>query len=332
MLKKLLLLLALLLLVGCSLFSRFENEKTELPKETTYKVALLLEGKIYDQGWDNQAYIGLKKIERELNAQVFYLEHVNTEQQQLAETKKLAEQGYSLIFGNGRSFQSVFNRLAPLYPNVQFVFFNGKTTQPNVVVINFTPESIGYFSGMVAGLMTKTHKIALIPAYHDMKEIGPFIYAAKEQSKANKVIVQEAGSWSDGNKAAQIARHMIAEGADIIVPMGDGLNIDVIMEAYRAKRWSIGYVSDQSFVSKETVITSTLQNVSDIYLKVARQYKAGQLKAGCLLIDFKDGGQALADFGQMVPENVRKKVNQRLEEYKKGAFSIPMRARSSNYQ
>jgi basic membrane lipoprotein Med (substrate-binding protein (PBP1-ABC) superfamily) len=332
MLRKLLLLLALLLLVGCSISSSFEETKNVTPPEAPLKVALLLEGKIYDQGWDNQAYVGLKEIERKMNAQIFYMQYVNTEKKQADETKKLAEQGYQLIFGNGRSFETVFNNLAPAYPNTRFVFFNGRAAAANVSAINFTPESMGYFSGVVAGLMTKTHKIGLIPAYSSMYEIEPFIQAAKEQNRANKVIVREVNSWNDGRKAVQIAKRMIDEGVDILVPMGDGFNIDVLMEAHHAKRLAIGYVSDQSFVSKETVVTSILQNVADVYLKVARKYKEGMLPAGCLTFDFKDGGQDLAHFGPMVPPAVQGKVKQKLEEYKTGAFSLPIHTQSIRCQ
>jgi transcriptional activator of comK gene len=323
MLKKLLLLLVLLLLVGCTTFPSFKTKNAALDDQT-FKVALLLEGKIYDQGWDNQAYIGLKEIERKMNAQIAYVEHVNTEQKHFAEAKKLAEAGYDIIFGNGRIFETAFHRLAPEYRNTHFIFFNGKATEPNVSAANFTPESMGYFSGMVAGLMTKTHKIGLIPAYRSMKEIEPFIMAAKAQNKANQIIVQEVNDWSDGKKAVQIAQTMIKQGVDILVPMGDGFNIDVIMEAHHAKRFAIGYVSDQSFVSKETVVTSTIQKVSETYLRLAQQYRNGKLVGGNLTLDFKNGAQELAPFGPMVPTSVRETVAKQLKSYKEGAFALPV--------
>ncbi|AMA73725.1 MULTISPECIES: BMP family ABC transporter substrate-binding protein [Aneurinibacillus] len=327
MLRKLLCLPILVLFVGCSLLPQAENPVNP-SVEKPFKVALLVEGKIYDQGWDNQAYMGLKEIERKMRAQILCVQYVNTEEKQIAQAESLAKQGYELIFGNGRSFEAVFNRLAPAYPNTRFVFFNGKALALNVLAVNFTPESMGYFSGMVAGLMTKTKKIGLIPAYSSMKEIEPFIAAVKQQNRENSVMMEEVGSWSDGAKAIQIARRMIDKGADILVPMGDGFNIDVIMEAHRAKRFAIGYISDQSFVSKETVLTSTVQNVTSVYLKIARQHKSGQLLGNCLTLDFADGSQDLAAFGAMVPEAVRKKVRQKLYEYKTGVWNLPVQYHS----
>ncbi|KIV54266.1 BMP family ABC transporter substrate-binding protein [Aneurinibacillus migulanus] len=324
MLKKILLLLVLLLLVGCLLFSLVENKKNVPLQKPPFKVALLLEGKKDDQGWDNQAFKGLQQIERELHAQIIYKQNISTEQVQIAETKKLAEEGYDLIFGNGRSFESIFNRVAPAYPNTHFVFFNGKSNVSNVSAVNFTPESIGYFSGMVAGLMTKTHKVGLIPAYCSMKEIRPFIQAVKEQNKANQVIVQEVNSWNDGSAAVKIAKNMVEQGVDVLVPMGDGFNIDVIMEAHHAKRWAVGYISDQSFVSRGTIITSTVQDVTNVYLQIAQQYKNGLLPEGSLTFDFKNGGQDLAPFGSMVPDPIKSKIKQKLDEYKKGMFSLPV--------
>lgn len=325
--RKLFFLLALLLLSGCSLLSSDKEEKY-VPQNKTLKIALLLEGKKYDQGWDNQAYDGLKEIKRTMNAQTIYMQHVNTEQKQIAETKRLAEQGYGLIFGNGRSFEKVFNQLAPVYPNTHFVFFNGKSEVDNVSAINFTPESLGYFSGMVAATMTKSKKVGLIPAYSSMNEIAPFIRGVQDHNKKVKVMVRSVNSWNDGEKAVQIAQQMMEEGADILVPMGDGFNIDVIMEAHHKGRWAIGYISDQSFVSKDTVITSTVQNVSDVYVKVAMQHKEGTLPSGCVNYDFNNGGQDLAGFGPMVPPFVREQLEQKIKQYKTGELSLPLRIHS----
>lgn len=321
--KKLLFLLVLLLLTGCSLLS-YKEEEEDISQHKPLKVALLLEGKKYDQGWDNQAYDGLKEIQRTMSAQTIYLEHVNTEQKQTAEAKQLAEQEYDLIFGNGRSFEKVFNQLAPAYPKTRFVFFNGKSEAGNVSAINFTPESIGYFSGMAAAMMTKTNKVGLIPAYSSMSEVSAFIRGVQDQNRKIHVIVQEVKSWNDGKKAVQIARQVIKEGADILVPMGDGFNIDVIMEAHHNRRWAIGYISDQSFVSKDTVITSTMQNVSAVYVKIAMQHKKGMLPGGCLNYDFTNGGQDLAGFGPMVPPYVQSQLEKKIAEYKAGAFSLPL--------
>lgn len=310
-----------LLLIGCIPYWQ-STIKQPVSPIAPLKVGLLLDGKIYDQGWDGQAYRGLKAIERQYQVQTECVQDVNKPDVQLREAKRLADAGYDLIFGNGRSFETVFNKLAVSYPKTRFVFFNGNAKGGNVSSINFTPESMGYFSGMIAGMMTKSHKIGLIPAYDSMREVKPFIAAVKEQDPSNEVLLQGVNSWNDGKKAGEIAQKMIVEGADVLAPMGDGFNIDVIMKAHHAGRLAVGYISDQYFVSKNTVITSVLQNLSALYVKVFEQYQSGTLKSGDVRFDFADGAQQLGTFNPAVPDEVRKKINKRLEEYKCGEFVL----------
>ena len=318
MIKKLVIIGCLFLLAGCAPLLKWSGSPVPVP----LKVGLLVEGVIYDQGWDGQAYQGLKAIEREYRAQIEYIEHANNPDVQWREAKRLADQGYGLIFGHGRSFESVFNKLAVSYPNTRFVFFNGKANGKNVSSINFTPESMGYFAGMIAGTMTKSHKVGLIPAYMSMHEIVPFVEAVKKQHPNNEVIVREVQSWSDGKKAGEIARNMIQEGVDVLAPMGDGFNIDVIMEAHHAGRLAVGYISDQAFVSKNTVVTSVIQNVSTLYVTIAEQYRRGTFKSGDVQVDFKDGAQQLGTFGPMVSPEAKEKINREIERYKRGELVL----------
>jgi transcriptional activator of comK gene len=312
-----------LIATACSPLFQVENA-VRVEEGTSFHAALLVEGEIYDQGWDSQAYKGLKEIERTMNAKVKVVQYVDNDDKRRSETEALAKEGYQLIFGNGRSFERAFNSLAKKYPNTHFVFFNGQSKETNVSAMNFTPESMGYFSGMVAGLMTKTHKVGLIPAYQSMKEIDSFVKAVKEQNSANQVLIEEVQDWNDGEKAEKIASEMIKSGVDILVPMGDGFNLKVIMEAHHANRLAIGYISNQSFVSKETVITSTVQHVTNLYVEIAKKYQEGTLQGGSLYFDFQDGVQELAPFGPMVPPGVQKKVMLRLAQYKEGKFTLPV--------
>ncbi|WCN36936.1 BMP family ABC transporter substrate-binding protein [Aneurinibacillus uraniidurans] len=319
--KKIAIIGLFLLLIGC--IPHWQSiAKQPISPTAPLKVGLLLDGKIYDQGWDGQAYRGLKAIERTYQVQTECVQDANQPDVQLREAKRLADAGYDLIFGNGRSFETVFNKLAVSYPKTRFVFFNGNAKGENVSSINFTPESMGYFSGMIAGMMTKSHKVGLIPAYDSMREVKPFMAAVKEQNPNNEVLLQDVKGWSDGKKAEEIAQKMIREGADVLAPMGDGFNIDVIMQAHYEGRLAVGYISDQYFVSKNTVITSIVQNLSAMYVKIFEQYQDGTLKSGGVEFDFADGAQQLGTFNPAVPDEVRRKIERRLEEYKRGEFVI----------
>ncbi|HBI03862.1 MAG TPA: hypothetical protein DDY49_07535 [Paenibacillaceae bacterium] len=316
--KKLSVIFLLFFLLSCSHI----NLKPQ--KDESFKVGLLLEGSAFDQGWNSQAYSSLILMEKEMNATIKYVENLNTESKIYQETETLAKEGYDLIYGNGRAFEASFNKVAPSYLQSHFVFFNGKPKGKNVTSINFVPESIGYFSGFTAGLMTKKHSIGLIPALDSMKEIPAFIVGAKEQNASNKVIVKVVGDWGNKEKAQQYARELIKDGVDILVPMGDAYCIDVIMEAKKHNDvYVIGFVSDQSYISKSTVITSTQQDLRKIYINTAEQFKSNSLASGVLKVDFKEGAQSLSSFGIMVTPDIKKKIETRLLNYIHGKEPLP---------
>lgn len=316
--KKLLLAFLLFILTSCS------PTDFKPRQDDSFKVGLLLEGSAFDQGWNSQAYSALIQMEKEMDASIIFVENLNSENQIYQETVKLAEKGYDLIFGNGRAFEKSFNKVAPSFPRSHFIFFNGQPVGGNVTSINFVPESIGYFSGMIAGLVTKNHMIGLIPALDSMKEIPAFIAAAKEQNEKNKIIVKVVGDWGNREKARQYAQDLIKEGADILVPMGDAYCIDVIMEVDKHKDiYAIGFVSDQSYLSKNTMITSTLQDVRQLYVQTAEQYKNNVLASGVQKVDFKDGAQSLSSFGSMVSPDIKKIIETRLKNYIDGIEPLP---------
>lgn len=318
--RKVILIVLFLLFVACTPVSPNPKKDNHL-----FKVALLLEGSSFDQGWDSQAYSALIEIEKDMNATVKCVENVNTEAKIQQETNQLAKDGYQLIFGNGRIFEKTFNELAPSYPDAHFVFFNGQPKGENVTSVNFVPESLGYFSGMTAGLMTKNHKIGLIPALSSMKEISAFIAGAKDQNPQNTVYIKEVNDWNDKQIATDIANNMIKNGVDVLVPMGDGYCIDVIMAASKAHIYAIGYVSDQSYIDQKTVITSTVQELNKSYMNIAQKYKNNTLSSGCVYVDFNDGSQRLSSFGPMVTEEVKQKVEKKVKEYNEGTFHLPVK-------
>ncbi|WCK56527.1 BMP family ABC transporter substrate-binding protein [Aneurinibacillus sp. Ricciae_BoGa-3] len=316
--------LLLTLLVGCSAFSdpSSPDPHTDNNTPTKMKVGLLLEGNIVDQTWESQAYKALRKIREQFNATVEFKEKVDTPQKKLIETERMAKQGFTLIIGNGRAFESSFNQLAPRYPSVKFVFFNGQPAGKNVTSYNFDPAH-GYFTGMIAGLLTKTHKIGLIPGFANSKSISYFIKGAKDQDPRNEVYMEPVLSWDDKARAGKIADDMLKKGADILAPMGDGFNIEVTMRAWKAHAHVIGYISDSSFMARDTVLTSSLQNVYQIYLQIADDFAHNRLASGKFILNYKNGAESYAPFNPQVPAIVQEKVMRKISDYNNGRFKLP---------
>jgi transcriptional activator of comK gene len=319
----LLALILVMLVVGCSANNPpSPSQPTNSDTLNSHaKIGLLMSGAIADQTWNSQAYRALKQIKKQYGVEVDYKENVISKQSQIAEAGKMAANGFTLVIGNGAEFQKAFNEVAVKYPSTHFVFFNANPVGKNVTANSFTP-SLGYFSGMIAGLYTKTHKIGVIPAFTTPLSVSAFIEAAKEQDPRNQVFLGSVGSWDDKSKAGKITNKMLASGVDILAPMGDGYNIEVTMRASKAHAHVIGYVSDLAYMADNTVITSAQQNLMAAYSKIADDYFHNRLYAGKILLDFKDKAQYFSTFNGVSTE-IQKKVMERINEYNEGKFKMP---------
>jgi transcriptional activator of comK gene len=315
-----LLIVLLVIVAGCFMLSH------PIPQDQpSFKVGLLVEGNIYDQGWDSEAYAALIQIERNFDAETEYIEFHNqgTEESFESQAKRLAEEGFDLIFGHGRIFEKPFNKLGPKYPDTTFVFFNGNAEGENVFSVSFTPVSMGFFAGMTAGLMTKSGVVGIVAALPDMEEIKGFQAGVRYANPSVKVLTETVGSWGDREKGKMHSLNLIKQGADVLFGAGDGFNIEVINAAREKGVYAVGFVSDQSFISRETVLVSIIQNVRKVYLDIARKTKYNELgNKHEQVYDFTNGGQRLTNFGDMVPEEVQAKIRQALEQYRLGNLGI----------
>ncbi|MBE3554277.1 MAG: BMP family ABC transporter substrate-binding protein [Thermicanus sp.] len=300
---------------GCTPFYELRMEKNE-----PLTVGLLLEGNRFDQGWDSQGYEGLVQIERQLHAKVTYYEFNNhaTDEEIVARAEEMIRQGFRLLFGHGKVFENGFNRLGRKYPGVQFILINGQSFAPNVYSICFSGKSMGYFAGIVAGLMTNTNRIGIVAAYRGMPEVEGYIAGVSRVNPKAHVLIGEVGSWGDRAKGREEAVKLLQQGADVLFPAGDAFAIEVINAAREKQAYAVGFIIDQSFIARQTVLVSVTQNVKEIYLELAKAALRGELnRYQGKVYDFYNGGHHLTEFGSMVPASVVKRVEEYLREYRK---------------
>ncbi|MFS0864248.1 BMP family ABC transporter substrate-binding protein [Fredinandcohnia sp. 179-A 10B2 NHS] len=280
------------------------------------KVGLLVPDTINDQVWGTKGYKGLLQIQSQLEVDVFYKEGIATEAAAKQAVEDFVNKGVNFIFGHGSEYAAYFNSFADEYPDVHFICFNGNTRKPNVTSLNFEAHAMGFFGGMVAGEATNTNKVGIIAAYEWQPEISGFYEGAYFQNNEVDVEIDYVQSWDEVDRALLIADEMIAQGIDVIYPAGDGYNVPVIEKLKEAGLYAIGFVSDQSDLGQETVLTSTVQHVDQLYLLVANQYNKGELDSGTLYFDFQDDVISMGKFSPKVDKAFQEELNNYIEEYK----------------
>lgn len=69
-------------------------------------------------------------------------------------------------------------------------------------------------------------------------------------------------------------------------------------------------------LGENTVLTSTVQHVDQLYELVAKEYNEGKLQGGNLFYDFKDGVISMGEFSPLVDVSYQEKLKESIEIYK----------------
>ncbi|WP_075981443.1 BMP family ABC transporter substrate-binding protein [Bacillus massilinigeriensis] len=287
-----------------------------MPKGKLTKVGLLVSETINDQVWGTKGYKGILKIQSRFNVDVFYKEDMDSKMKVERAVKEFDQKGVNLVFGHGSEYADYFNAIADQYPDIHFVSFNGEAKKTNTTSLNFEAYAMGYFGGMIAGHMTKTNNIGIIGAYEWQPEIEGFYEGAQFENPNANVNIQYVDHWDDDARALKILNNMIKRKVDVVYPAGDGYNVPVIEKLKEEGLFAVGFISDQSDLGENTVLTSTIQNVDILYELIAEKYNAGELKSGSISFDFQDGVISLGKFSPLIDKEFIQQINHYIDKYK----------------
>src|SRR5919202_1495040 len=108
-----------------------------------------------DGGWNQIAYQGLQRIEKELGATTAYQQTEKAEEFEEG-FRGYARKGFNLVFGHGDEFSDAAARVAPEFPKTIFVTTGGRTGLPNAAPIRLAAEEATYLLGVIAAHVSRT--------------------------------------------------------------------------------------------------------------------------------------------------------------------------------
>jgi basic membrane protein A and related proteins len=297
------------------------------------KVAVVMSGPVSDRGWNADGLKGAQLIKQVLGWDFAFSENIS-QADQANVLRQYAQNGYGLIFAHSYEWGDAVSAAAPDFPNVRFVQINdtvvGSGVAPsNLSGVNFVYGELGYFTGMAAALMSRRGKIGVVAA-HEAPQVTADVRTFKEGAvaanpKAN-VSVAYVGSWDDIVKGQQVAQAQMERGADVLAIIGNAF-VPVVVRQAKEKGIQViaGWPTDMYDLDPDAIITSAVQDVPRVYLNMAEMLKEDKLLGNHVYVfGFKDSGQRLGKWGNKVPPEVRRVVNQAIEDYKAGKLQIPL--------
>jgi len=275
-----------------------------------FKVAMLLPSPADDHSWSQAGYEGLQLIEKKLGAQVAYTASVPEADMEKI-FRQYAEEGYDFVIGHGGEFIPAAEVVAKEFPRTKFaITSNYPGNNKNLGALSLRDGEVGYLTGAVAALKTKTNKVAFIGgvAYPSIQEQATlFERGVKATNPKVEVSIEWLDSWTDQVKAKQVAEAQVKAGADVLLADADAAGQAVIEVAKNAGIYAIGWSLDQHELAPNTILTSAIQRIPVLLLEGATLVQQGRWEGKQYKFGLQEGAQELASFyGLLTPEEEAK--------------------------
>jgi basic membrane protein A len=242
------LMIATLLLAGCS-----QDEESGL------KVGFVTDvGEVDDRSFNQATWDAVQQAEKELDAEVKYIETKDTKDYQ-DNIRQFADEDYDIIVTGGFGLGPATLEMAKEYPDIMFIgtdqWDNADGSVPNYTGLVFREDHSGYLAGVLAAKMTKTGTIAavlgtdLVPPVVAFKE-GYEAGAKATDPNINVISTYHPGgidvAFTDPEWGAATAAQAIDQGADVVFGAGGKTGNGALEEtATREGLWCIGVDVDQ---------------------------------------------------------------------------------------
>lgn len=279
-----------------------------------------------DQGFNDSAYEGLKKAEKEFGSKPKVVESREASQY-VPNLTGLAEQKVDMVVGVGFLLTDAIKEVAAKYPNVHFVLVDSVVEAPNVANVLFKEEEGSFLVGAIAGLMTKKNIVGYVGGIESplLKKFEAGYKAGVKTTNPNcKVLVAYTGTFADPAKGEDFANAQYDQGADIIYQVAGQTGLGVINAAKKKNLYAIGVDQDQNALAPKNVITSMIKRVDMGVYYAAKMVAEGKFKGGIYTYGINEGGIDIAPTSdKTLPADVLKKANDLKEMVKKGQVKVP---------
>jgi len=284
------------LAAGCGGSDKSTGGTTESTPSTTttptakIKVGLVADaGQLNDNGFNELAYKGLKRAERELGIEGRVVEATSAADY-VPNMTTLARQGYDLIIGVGFAQGDAIAAAAKRFPHTSFAIVDVdqsslKGKPANVQGLLFREEQVGYLVGYLAALEAKRAGAKSISAVGGFKQppVDRFIAGYRAGAEAavpgTKVRWAYSQDWEDQAKCKELALNQIAAGSKVVFQVAGGCGLGALSAAKDDGVWGIGVDGDQSFLGPH-VLTSALKGVDSAVFLTIKAVQDGMFHGG----------------------------------------------------
>jgi basic membrane protein A len=279
-------------------------------------------GEVDDKSFNQSAWEGVQRAQKELGAQVKYVETKDAKDYG-ANIDLFAQEKYDVIVTVGFALAQATAEAAAKYPDIKFIGVDQFQGEPiaNVAGLIFAEDKAGFLAGALAAMMTKSGTVAAVLG----TDLVPPVVAFKEGYEAGaKYITPDINlistfhpggmdvAFTDPEWGATTAKQAIDNGADVVFGAGGKTGNGALIEvAGNAGLYCIGVDSDQWETVPEAhpcLISSAMKLITPGVFDLIKLAQEGSFPAGNFV-----GAVGLApfhDFDSQIPQEVKDKLDE----------------------
>ena len=341
--RKLLTLVAVLLAVHVALLFVHPSGAAVPPSGEAVDVGVVFDlGGRGDKSFNDGAYLGAERAEKELGARVRFIEPGEGSDRESG-LRLLAAEGMDLVIGVGFIFTDDLTQLANEYPTTNFAGVDysvatdsaGAVIPPpaNLAALRFREEEGSFLVGAMAALVGKAKKVGFVGGM-DSPLIQKFEMGYKAGVKKVcpdcEVVSQYAGvtpeAFRNPGKGKEIALSQYQQGVRVIFHASGSTGLGVFEAARQTGRLAIGVDADQFKEAPGFVLTSMVKGVDNVVYDAIRRVKEGRFKGGIYQYGLGENGVGYvydANNEKLIPAAVRQRLESLRQDIVAGRIHVP---------
>ncbi len=316
---------------------------TAEPPGDAVKVGIVFDlGGRGDKSFNDGAYIGAERAERDLGVRVRFVEPGEGSDRE-AGLRLLAAEGMDLVIGVGFIFTDDLTQLANEYPNVAFAGVDyavavdaaGRPIPPpkNLAALKFREEQGSFLVGALAALVGNSKKVGFVggmdsPLIHKF-EAG-YVAGVKAVCPDCQVIAQYAGvtpeAFRNPGRGKELALSQYQQGVNVIYHASGSTGLGVFEAARTMRKLAIGVDADQYNEAPGYVLSSMVKRVDNAVYDIIKRVKEGKFTGGIYEFGLAEDGVGYvydANNRAMIPDAVRARLEQLRADIIAGRITVP---------
>ena len=292
-----------------------------------------------DKSFNDSVWAGIQKAVKDFGITAKVIQSMEMADY-IPNLEEAVKSGADLIVAVGFLIRDSVEEIAKKYPNAKFVMIDAVVPTDNVASMVFREQEIGFITGALVALVTKTGKVGWVGGMFippvERFEVGyraGIKFVNENFNKNVEVLIAYVGSFENVPKAKSLAFQQFAQGADIVFA-GGGKNTLGIFEAAKEysqkyepkdgiRRFAIGVDQDQDWIQPGYILTSAMKRVDVAVYSAIKDLVEGKFKGGIYSLGLKGNYLSLSPMKytkQFVPEETLKIIRKLREMVENGVI------------